>query len=215
MSSIPQKLAAGIYGRLEFDYACNRAHGFSESHMHGVMNEILASNVDPTITQIKAGFPPAALQTPGLGRKREVDFALISRATSTPTHYMEAKWAGSSHCDEKNVLLDVSRLALLNQADPESLCLFVLAGGKSNVERLLNTGALAPHGKAPSRVLAFPYSGARKSYRLGSRLTFANRRYLEDRLPRIPQGVLSLLYKPSHDETPDWKCYVWRVTGVR
>lgn len=215
MGSIPQKLAAGIYGRLEFDYACNRAHAFSEYHLHGVINEILASNIDPAQTQIRAGFAAPALQTTGPGRKREVDFALIARAPNTATHFIEAKWAGSSHCTEKNVLLDVSRLALLSAANPASLCLFVLAGGKTNVEKLLSSGILAPHGRSGARLLAFPYTGARRTYRVGSRLMFANRRHLEERLPRLPQGVTTLLFKPSHDVTPDWKSFVWRVVSAR
>lgn len=129
-ASLARRLSDGLYGRIEFDFSCNRGHGFGEAHLHGVIMEILASNVDPRLRTIQPSFPVEAIQRPqGAGegkggRKREVDFAVLTRAQvpNAPVmeHCIEAKWAGSSHANPDNVLIDLTRLALISQEHPES-----------------------------------------------------------------------------------------------
>jgi hypothetical protein len=83
--------------------------------------EILASNVDPRAEDIVPSFAVPAIQrtSGGPGRKREVDFVVVSRAE----HHrillcIEAKWAGSSHASEENILIDVARMALVSRENP-------------------------------------------------------------------------------------------------
>jgi hypothetical protein len=165
-------LSSGIYGRLEFDFACNRGHGFGEAYLHGVLIDILAGNVNPRDEHILPSHALSILQKAGTprGRKREVDFVVASRSDEGDVRTcIEAKWAGSSHASVENILNDLARLALVSEEHPSALCLFVLAGGKSAVHKVLNKGILAPHGaKKPKRLLRSPYDGRPNSYYLNS-----------------------------------------------
>lgn len=117
------------------------------------------------------------------------------------------------------ILNDLARLALVSEEHPNALCLFVLAGGKSAVHKVLNKGILSPHGaKKPKRLLRSPYDGRPNSYYLNnvhggqSSLPSQLRAELGDKLPRIPDLVRTYLYKPPHTDPPDWSVQVWRVS---
>ena len=221
-SSLPRKLSSGIYGRLEFDFACNRGHGFGEAYLHGVLVELLASNIDSRAENLLPSHALPAIQRSeaGAGRKREVDFAVTSRGDDPVLRTcIEAKWAGSSHATESNVLIDLARLALISQANPDALCVFVLAGGKSAVQKLLNKGILALNDwRRPVRLLRYPYDGRPNNYYLNnitggqSALPRSMRRKVSSSLPRFPDLVRTYLYKPAHDNPPDWSVQVWRVS---
>lgn len=221
-SSLPRKLSSGIYGRMEFDFACNRGHGFGEAYLHGLLVELLTSNVNPREENILSSFAVPAIQRTetGRGRKREVDFVVAPRSDTTSIlTCVEAKWAGSSHASEVNVLTDLARLALVHREHPDALCLFVLAGGKTSVRKLLGKGILAPNDwKKPARLLRYPYDGRPNSFYLNnvqggqSALPAALRTKIVPVLPQIPDLIRSYLYKPAHDDPPDWSVHVWRVS---
>jgi len=217
-----RKFGSGIYGRLEFDFACNRGHGFGEAYLHGVLIELLASNVNPRSENILPSHAVSVLQREpgGPGRKREVDFAVAARDDDQELLLcVEAKWAGSSHANAENVLYDVARLALVHQTHPTVSCLFVLAGGKDAVKKLLNSGVLAPHGRGRRghQLLRYPHSPHPRRYNLtnGSGHTTALPTNLQTKLakkvPTVPTRATSFLYKPTHDDPPDWRVYVWRI----
>ena len=87
-NSLPRKLSSGIYDRLEFDFACNRGHGFGEAYLHGLLVELLMSNVNPREEHILLpSFAVPALQREavGPGRKREVDFETPRRVRRPQT----------------------------------------------------------------------------------------------------------------------------------
>jgi hypothetical protein len=219
---LSRKLSAGIYGRLEFDFACNRGHGFSEAYLYGVMMEILASNLDPSVAVIHPSHPAPEIQRlgGGSGRKREVDFVVVDRQEPNDLRLcIEAKWAASSHTTPDNILADVTRLALMSAANPDALCLFVLAGVRADVTRQLAKGVLAPHGDEddPKRLLRYPELGGPSVYRLVSTrrrpsvLPATTYRKLAKRVPTIPDRVRTSRYKPSHEDPPDWSVEIWRV----
>lgn len=140
---LPVRIAAGTRGKLDFDFACGRGHSFGEYHVHGVVNEILCSSLDPIQHRVQSGFAHPALQTPkSTGRRREVDFAVELLASRTRGLYAEVKWAGSSHCNQENVLSDLCRLQIIKNAEPETECLFVLAGHTDKIDHLFSTGIL-------------------------------------------------------------------------
>lgn len=216
MSALGRKIASGLYGRLEFDFACERGHAFSEYYVHGVVNELVAARVDPAKEIIHAGYALPAIQSgPGRGRPRELDFAVTSRASGGVKACIEVKWAESSHADEERVARDICRLALAKRAHPGADCLFVLAGGKTKVRKLLDTGVLAqttlPSGAVRSGLLSYPYSSTARSFRTDSRLPAQLRQKLMEGVPKIPQSIPTYLCKPSHADTPDWMVLVWRV----
>lgn len=212
MATFPSKLSAGVYGRLEFDFACNRGHNFGESHLQGVLNEIAASNFDSRKSKVESGYAAPALQIKGRkGRNREVDLAILDRDSGSITYALEAKWANSTHCKDKTILKDLCRLAAIHKADPTIVCLFVLAGGKDAVQKVLKQGMLAPHGPRQTRLLSYPYFSYPRKFQLSRANLSQHRDDIEKILPWVPARISSLLHKPSHEDTPNWTVLVWRI----
>lgn len=219
-TEIARKLGAGIYGRLEFDFACNRGHAFSEMHMHGTMVEVLAANISARETSIEPSCAVACLQSSGAaGRKREVDFALVDRSTGSLQLCIESKWSNSSHATQETILRDLARLALIHQESPKTACLFVLAGPGWSVESLMNKSLFQPStDKKPQQLLKYPYgSGGDNTCSLintgtSNALLSSNQQVaLRRHLPSLPAKIRTRLYKPSHAEPPKWQVHVWRV----
>ncbi|PFG18176.1 hypothetical protein ATK74_2758 [Propionicimonas paludicola] len=221
-TTLARKISDGLYGRLEFDFACNLGHAFSEAYLHGVLMQILASNSNAQDEAIRPSHAVPVLQRRGVagsGRKREVDFAITSRANETiPLVCIEAKWAGSTHASEENILLDLCRLALVRQAHPEATCLFVLAGGKSAMAKRLSTGVLAPHGgRRPKQLLQSAYDGNQNTYFIRSTVGAASvldaslRAKVAEKLPEMPTRIVTRLHKPSYVDPPNWGVLAWSV----
>lgn len=198
--------------------------------MHGALLEILASNLDPTAYSVRPGLGLEAIQRRNssgvrLGRPRELDFGVVRRGDHTTEASedlvlaIEAKWAGSSHATPTNILLDLTRLTLAVNAHPAAFGLFVLAGGKGDLRKLMARGVLGPHGgRRKTRLLRYPYD--RKSptaYNLASRtgratwLDLPHRRKLAEEFGEVPTRILSNIYKQSHEDPPDWEVQVWRI----
>ena len=147
---LPKRIADGTKGKLDFDFACGRGHSFGEYHIHGVINEILCSGIDPRQYRVCSGFAHPTLQTPGAtGRKREIDFAVETLATQVHVFYAEVKWAGSSHCKRKNILHDLCRLQIIKNSEHDAQCVFVLAGLLTDIEQLFKSGILTSGTSGP------------------------------------------------------------------
>jgi hypothetical protein len=76
------------------------------------------------------------------GRPRECDFALIARHDPSAPKcnaevVVETKWAGSTHCNPKQICNDFLRLAVIKHAEPGTFCVFVLAGFHSDMAKCL------------------------------------------------------------------------------
>lgn len=144
---LPFRIAAGTRAKLDFDFSCNRGHSFGEYHVHGVVNEILCSNLDPVRYRVDSGFAHPRLQSSASGgRKREVDFAVSlhskdeGAANGNGQFYAEVKWAGSSHCSQENVLQDLCRLQIIKNVESSAQCIFVLAGKSTDISKLFSSG---------------------------------------------------------------------------
>lgn len=135
------KIAEGVTAKLEFDFACNRGHSFGEYHVHGVVNEILSSNIDPSKHRVLAGYAHPLLQiSHSAGRRKEVDFLLQKRSPETNEIYVEVKWAGSSHCSPGQILIDLCRLQIIKNNEANAKCLFMISGPRTEVQNLLKKG---------------------------------------------------------------------------
>ena len=220
-ASLARSLSSGIYGKLEFDFACNRGHAFSEVYLYGIIMEILASNFGAVDHNVQPSYALPELQRPsgGPGRKREVDFAVVSRVTGALDVCLEAKWSASSHATAKNVFYDLLRLALVSEANPDTTCLFLLAGGKTSMGKLMMDPLFRPHGsqKKPKQLLLAHYEGKLNTYPIKtgvgeqSVLPQSLRAEAQSTYKLLPCRVSSYEYKPPHADPPDWSVRVWRV----
>lgn len=223
---LARRLSDGLYGKLEYDFACQRGHGFGEAYLHGALIDLLASNLDSIDYSIECGYAIPELQHKkshgsASGRKREVDFAVIQRDNPKMKLCLEVKWAGSSHATAFNVLRDLVRLTLVVDANPQTAALFVLAGPKRDVPKLLGHqlfAACQARGRQHS-ILSYPPSvTAPTSYRLSitgpcmaRHLSQSTSISLHQAFPRLPASIRTHTYRVSHAVPPNWEVQVLRV----
>ena len=223
---LSKRIAEGARGKLDFDYACGRGHSFGEYHVHGVVNEILCSGLDPIRHRVHSGFAHPTLQTPGsLGRKREVDFAVEMLGKDTHAFYAEVKWAGSSHCSQENILSDLCRLQIIKNSESGAECIFVLAGQVAVIDELFNTGILAQgtncllHRNGAAAVLG-PRGRKRrtKNFSLNGNVDHAVQltkmtNSISSKLPPLPERVFThLIYSARSASSVDrFQTLVWAV----
>jgi len=137
------KIAEGVTAKLNFDFSCNRGHSFGEYYIHGVVNEIISSNIDPSHHRVHVGYAHPLLQVPGnIGRPREVDFLLQKRESEINELYAEVKWVGSSHCTPNRILYDLCRLQIIKNNEEDAMCLFVVAGERREFTKLFKKSFL-------------------------------------------------------------------------
>lgn len=186
--------------------------------MHGAIMELLSSNCDPHVTIIRTSYPEPALQTPGArGRKREIDFAMLNRASLGLEMAIEAKWAGSGYATQDNILRDLARLALIHSAYPGASCLFFVAGRARDMDKLATGSLFVPNITRDSQqLLNFAYAPHRNTCWLtsGRKVTLLSAQQrvdLANNLPSVPKKVTSNQYMPVHLDPPDWKVLVWRI----
>lgn len=216
---IGRRLSDGISAKMEFDYACNRAQYFGEHYLHGVVNEILASNIDPVVYVAIPDHPHPAIQVDTeqrRGRNREVDFYIESREEQLGQLCIEVKWAGSSHCTPKSILLDICRLAAIKSSSPEAECLMVLSGGKSAVLKMLTKAGLAPSKGGRGRILKKPRLGRKASTFCYTFDESDDRdrkllQYFDSRLPSLPKRLATTLVDPKIGKDDRWLTLVWKV----
>lgn len=217
--TLARRLADGIPARLEFDYICQRAHFFGEHYLHGIINEVVSANISPEHHVPRAGYPHPALRSTrgGAGRKPEVDLFVEPRtATGGPTTCIEAKWAGSSHCSPREVLVDLCRLTLVKEHSPTTICLFVLAGGNDDIARLFSKTLMMP-GDRHGRMLQAPSAKRVKVpkprlYVPADRIPQgSSTRGALRRLPAIPSSISTTLVVPGVINTPRWRTLIWEV----
>lgn len=224
--NFPRRIGEGTRAKLDFDFACGRGHSFGEYHVHGVVNEILCSNLDPTQCRVNPSFAHPNLQTPGAkGRRREVDFAVSRLSSSVYEFYAEVKWAGSSHCSQENVLRDLCRLQIIKNAEPTAECIFILAGLFTDIEELFKEGIF----KEGTECLLHRTNGRTEITRRGSRRRIKNFSLKENadhapalvkicdsissKLPSVPDRIFTYLTysERSAPSKSRFQVFVWSV----
>lgn len=211
-----KRLRDGITARLEYDFACERGHGFGEYHLHGVINEIVTAIIDPAIFKQYGGYAHPALNKPPrrAGRPREVDFYVEHRETKEGRTCLEAKWAGSSHCTWDNILRDLYRLAFVKEHSPTIECLLVLAGSTANVDLMMKTmPAVWQNGNIQRRMrpLQKPENKGHASLRYYNPVPWAVPISVKEALPGTPLPFSSKLAHHTKLKDSRWRTVVWKV----
>lgn len=132
--TIGRRLAEAVGSWLHLEFCCYRAGLLSEGALKAAVGQVLSSfPISTKGARVYAEYAHEALNpVKRVGRKKEVDFALVlsgvGLAKTMAEVLVEAKWANSSHCTPTNIFSDFLRLAALKKADPDAKCLFLLAG---------------------------------------------------------------------------------------
>ncbi|MGI8486928.1 hypothetical protein QWJ20_00095 [Pectobacterium sp. S5] len=141
--SIARRLSEGVGSYLHYSFCCNKAGLFNEDFLKFSVGDILST----VLTRIDGARVysnykhPALNQIKKKGASRRVDFALINRhveKTDAKNVFIEAKWAGSSHCKLDTIIYDLYRLAFIKKQHPESNCIFLIAGQSKDLNTLLS-----------------------------------------------------------------------------
>lgn len=138
---------------LHHEYLCQRAGLFEESALKSVVGQVLSSFVLDKPARAWSGVHhPVLLKYAAGGSKAKLDFALAELAGSKMGKLrivLECKWADSKHCSTETIIYDFFRLAILDrhlraQGHPAD-CIFLLAGSKAGVKKVLTSQPFIGH----------------------------------------------------------------------
>lgn len=155
---IARRLSEAIGSWLHMEFCCYRAGLFSESSLKAAVGQVLSSfPISVKGERVHADFPHELLNpSDQSGRKRELDFALVLAGSGLAKRdaqiAVETKWAGSSHCTPSNIFQDFLRLSEIKRGDPNTVCIFVLAGSHRQVLKLLSGMPFTASGKINSGI---------------------------------------------------------------
>lgn len=142
---VARRLSEAIGSWLHLEFCCYRAGLFSENSLKAAVGLVLSSfSVQEKGVRVYADFPHDLLNPQGrkLGANKKLDFALALAGDGVPKRNVkiavETKWAGSSHCKPENIFEDFLRLVEIKRGDPETDCVFILAGFYKNVAETLD-----------------------------------------------------------------------------
>lgn len=228
--NIPKRLAEGITSKLDFDYSCNRGHAFGEIYVHGIANEIIASNIDPIKFSLINNYQHPSIQRIAKvrGRNRELDFAIEERIGNAVLFAAEVKWAGSSHCSPDKVLLDLIRLQIVANSNKSIECALIISGTKNDMKKLfsnsifrINTDRLLiypetsqPKNRISGRFRKFNLTKNKNHQKqIDSILKPAKTRNFVGGFPNEIRTNLTLT-KLSNLEDGRFQTLVWRIQGV-
>ena len=232
-SKLSRRIIAGVQGKLDFDFACQKGHGFTEKYLHSIVHEIAVANSDHHREVVKNDVALDVIQTvkpgPRRGAPRTVDVAIVPRDEQTEalenakrpevSVAIEVKWAKSSHCRPETIFEDLYRLQLVKQAHPEANCIFVLAGPVRDIEKLGITANTSILNEDPGRSFGSivyedqtilcteprPYS-----------FSLANDADKESCLEYAPLSDISTRYlTQSLHRAADWTVMAWEVFDRR
>lgn len=230
---LSRKIIAGVQGKLDFDFACQRGHGFTEKYLHSVVHEIAVANSDHRREVVKNDFAIDVIQTTeagsGPGAPRTVDVAIVPRDKQTEAQEnaqrtevsvaIEVKWAKSSYCSAKTIFEDLYRLQLIKQAHPEASCIFVLAGPVRNIEKLGITANVSIPNVGPGRSFGSIVYGDQTILRTRPRpysFSIANDADEETCLEYASLSDISTCYlTQSLHRAADWTVMAWEVFDRR
>lgn len=140
---IARRLSEAVGSWLHMEFCCYRAGLFSESSLKAAVGQVLSSF--PILTKgerVHADFAHELLNPSARsGRKRELDFALTLAGPGLQKRNaqiaVETKWVSSSHCTPSNIFKDLLRLSVIKRGDPDTVCVFILAGSHRELKKML------------------------------------------------------------------------------
>lgn len=224
---IARRLSEAIGSWLHLEFCCYRAGLFSENSLKAAVGSVLSTfPISLKGARVYADFPHDALNPVARrGRRREVDFALTLAGQGLPKRHaqvvVEAKWAGSSHCTPSNITQDFLRLVEIKRADPETVCIFVIAGAH---RELLRTLRAMPFTSAGKRNTGLSASGSEKRLRFDSSI-LEHRQCFGEAIRdltaagfTIPESFVSRAHglhpRQTDGGTVDFQSIAWEVTEV-
>ncbi|WP_156356660.1 hypothetical protein [Pseudomonas sp. NBRC 111142] len=150
---IARRLSEAVGSWLHMEFCCYRAGLLSESSLKAAVGHVLSSF--PILVKgerVHADFAHELLNPNGqLGRKKELDFALVLAGDGLRKRKaqiaVETKWAGSSHCTPSKIFRDFLRLSEIKRGDPETVCIFLLAGSHRDMCKVLRAMPFVAGGK--------------------------------------------------------------------
>ena len=154
--TLRKKLSEGLTTWLRFEELCGRGGLFSESYLALPIAQLLAAN---TQGEVKGEVNHPVLNSPPRpGRPAQLDFVVYD--ATKPILCVETKWADNSLVSVRDVVWDCVRLELaanFYQCD----AIFILAGKRGRIEKMLLSEAFNPKTKKekPSLVMGLNGSG--------------------------------------------------------
>lgn len=135
-----RRIAEAVSARLCYDYLCFKGPLFDEAYLSHSVSDIICTFYDPNAVVVRKGYkhPTLLPHTKANGRKPEVDYVGLDLKSREVVLAVEAKWAGSSHCNAENILWDLARLKLLKDQYPKASCGLLIAGHKTAVEKVFS-----------------------------------------------------------------------------
>lgn len=225
-------LAQALPAKLTFDQACMRLGMFNELYIHGVMNEIIVSNLDTSDFWIRPSYAHPELKDryaakKNRGRSRELDF-FVTPAVGRhgDSLAIEVKWTTSQYCTWRSIVTDLYRLKTIASAAPGTDCQFVLCGPRQEVVNLLGQIAVESQKRAIGEKYQTPLvlrSTGSKSGHSFLKPVDVNGRLLggdsvRNKLPlgsngrrRIPVGISAQLLGEATVGVKEWTAAVWRI----
>lgn len=219
-------ISSGLPGRLDYEFSCNRGWLFGEIYAQSIIAEIIGSRL-PSGLRVASNVAMPELKTGGgdVGRPREVDLAVVESRHSafTSAHVracLEVKWATSSsgYAQPRSILADILRLARIARARPDVPCMFLLAGGVTPVQKVLEKGVLAPAGPRGRSPLAdldrpgWPVKFSLKRHLAGNGvMTDKQREEMRSAVGEIPEQLITSSFSRARVGSSDWTVCMWRI----
>lgn len=224
---IARRISEAIGSWLHMEFCCYRAGLFSESSLKAAVGQVLSSfPIQVKGERVHADFPHELLN-PSVqpGRKRELDFALVLTGKGIPKRNaqiaVEAKWAGSSHCTPSNIFQDFLRLSEIKRGDPNTVCIFVLAGSHRQILKLLTGMPFTTSGKTNAGIGS---SGNEKKLKL-NRTNMDHQNFFSETIKSlssagftVPESFVCQSHGLHPLQTPggtvDFQAIAWEVKSV-
>jgi hypothetical protein len=153
-TKLRQKISEGLTTWLRFEELCGRGGLFSESYLSLPIAQLLAANIQG---EVKGEVNHPVLNSPPRpGRPAQLDFVVYN--ASKPILCVETKWADDSLVSVRDVVWDCVRLELaahFYQCD----AMFILAGKRARIEKMLLSKAFNPKTKTEKPSLVMGLNG--------------------------------------------------------
>ncbi len=133
---------------MHFELMCNRSGLFNERYLSAAVGQILSSTFGSRVHG-EFDHPVLAPIMAGSGKRPALDFVCCDPYPEIKIA-IETKWAGSKYTSAESIVWDLIRLELVaNRYHAE--CIFLIAGQKSDLEKLFQTADFFGPASTPGR----------------------------------------------------------------
>lgn len=148
--SLPRRIAEATSAKLHYDYLCGKGYQMGEEYLTFAISDLINCFLGTArIKTIKNFIHHGLSANKNIGRKTEIDYMVTEIDNNNPILAIEVKWAGSTHCNDKNILWDLIRLKIIKDAHPNCTCLLLIAGQKDKFEKVFSSNLFKPGTQHP------------------------------------------------------------------